>query len=236
VRHRLTGGQRSDVFDCVTAEGKEAVLKLTARPGEAETEAAALRAWQQSGAAVRLLDADAELGALLRPGTPLTDAGQEAAIDVAAELLAQLHTADRAGFRFPALQDSYVDYEQRTRADAEVGAAGVARLPEARAAALRLCATAGRVVLLHGDFLDKNLLWSGSRIVAIDPNPAIGDPCADAGFFAACRQPATGIWERADAVARRIGEDPARRCGGLRSGLWERRPRRGAQTRTNSRR
>ncbi len=49
-----------------------------------------------------------------------------------------------------------------------------------------------------------------AETVAIDPVPSVGDPCADIGFFAACRQPATRIWERAEAVARRTGEDPAR--------------------------
>ena len=36
----------------------------------------------------------------------------------------------------------------------------------------------------HGDFLTKNLLWNGTAYVAIDLIPAIGDPCADIGFFA----------------------------------------------------
>jgi streptomycin 6-kinase len=75
---------------------------------------------------------------------------------------------------------------------------------------MRLCATAGRAVLLHGDFLDKNVLRSGTGHVAIDPVPGVGDPCADIGFFAACRQPASGVWERADALARRTGDDPER--------------------------
>jgi streptomycin 6-kinase len=214
VRHRLPGGHRSDVFDCVTASGDEAVLKLTATPAEAEAEAAALRAWQGSGAAVRLLGAGGESGALLlerlRPATPLTSVDEPAAIGVAGELLRLLHAAERTAFRFPALEDAYLTYERRTLADADPAAAGVARLPAARAAAMRLCATAGRAVLLHGDFLDKNLLRNGASHVAIDPVPRVGDPCADAGFFAACRQPATGVWERAGALARRTGDDPAR--------------------------
>jgi streptomycin 6-kinase len=51
---------------------------------------------------------------------------------------------------------------------------------------LSLCASAGQAVLLHGDFLDKNLLWRGVGYLGIDPIPCIGDPCADVGFFAAC--------------------------------------------------
>jgi streptomycin 6-kinase len=80
----------------------------------------------------------------------------------------------------------------------------------ARAAAMNLCATTGRTVLLHGDFLDKNLLRSCAGYVAIDPMPRIGDPCADAGFFAACHPPATTILQRAAAIAGQMGLDRQR--------------------------
>jgi streptomycin 6-kinase len=72
---------------------------------------------------------------------------------------------------------------------------------------LWLCATARQTVVLHGDFLDKNLLRNGTRYVAIDPLPRVGDPCADIGFFAAGHPPATGILERAAAIARRMSLD-----------------------------
>ncbi len=39
--------------------------------------------------------------------------------------------------------------------------------------------------------------------MAIDPIPCIGDPCADAGFFAAGQPPAAGIFPRAAAMATR---------------------------------
>jgi hypothetical protein len=38
---------------------------------------------------------------------------------------------------------------------------------------MKLCATAERAVLLHGDFVGKNLLRSGAGYVAIDPIPRI---------------------------------------------------------------
>ena len=75
---------------------------------------------------------------------------------------------------------------------------------------MRLCATADRAVLLHGDFLDKNLLWDGRGYVAIDPMPRIGDPCSDVGFFASGHPPATMILERATAIAARMNLDPHR--------------------------
>jgi len=72
---RLGGGFRADVFAGTTATGEEVVVKLAATPEEARAEAAALAGWRQTGAAVRLVDADLSCGALLlervRPGTPL---------------------------------------------------------------------------------------------------------------------------------------------------------------------
>ncbi len=65
-------------------------------------------------------------------------------------------------------------------------------------------------MLLHGDFLDKNLLCARHGYVAIDPLPRLGDPCADIGFFAACHPPAVTILPRASAIADRMGLDADR--------------------------
>jgi len=78
-----------------------------------------------------------------------------------------------------------VTHERHIRGDLNRGRPGLERLGAARAAARALCATAGQTVLLHGDFLDKNLLRARHGYVAIDPLPQLGDPCADVGFFAA---------------------------------------------------
>jgi streptomycin 6-kinase len=196
---RLEGGFGSEVFGCIAAGGQEVVVKLTATPDDARAEAAALTRWAHTGAAVRLLAVDLEHGALLlprvRPGTHLPGGGDLAAVEVAATVLSQLHRAPAAAFPFPTLGEIYrrfgrraredAAYEQRASGDPARGAAGLQRLDAARAAALRLCATAGRAVLLHGDFLDKNLIHNGAGYVAIDPIPCIGDACSDVGFFAA---------------------------------------------------
>lgn len=221
---RLGGGFRCDVFACSDASGGQVVVKLTPTPEEARLEAAALAAWAHTGAAAGLIDADISRGALLleriRPGTPLPGGDDPVSVEIAAGLLAKLHLAAHAELPLPALEDSYVrlesracddaDFEQRTRGDPTRGAAGLERLETARAAAMNLCATTERTVLLHGDFLDKNLLRSGTGYVAIDPIPRIGDPCADAGFFAACHPPATTILQRAGAVAEHMGLDRQR--------------------------
>jgi streptomycin 6-kinase len=219
--HRLNGGFRSDVFGCTTAGGAQVVVKLTTTQEEAQVEAAALAVWKHTGAAVGLIDTDFGYGALMlervRPGHPLPSGDDPVAIDVAADLLTRLHRAPAGTFPFPALEETYVQleaqargnahYERRSRGDPDRGEAGLQRLGAARGAAMRLCRTARRTVLLHGDFLDKNLLWNGARYVAIDPIPRVADPCADVGFFAAGHRPATAILRRADAIAGRMGLD-----------------------------
>ncbi len=221
---RLGGGFRRDVFACSAAGGEQVVVKLTATPEEARLEAAALASWAQTEAVVRLIDADISYGALLleriRPGTPLPGGDEPGSVEVAAGLLARLHLAVHGELTFPALEDIYVraesqarddaDFEQRASGEPTRGAARLERLEMARAAAMKLCATTERAVLLHGDLLDKNLLRSGAGYVAIDPIPCIGDPCADAGFFAACHPPATAIAQRAGAVAEHMGLDRQR--------------------------
>lgn len=223
VAGRLDGGSDSAVFGCVTSGGDEVVVKLAAAPGAARAEAAALDAWAGTGAAVRMIGADLDLGALLlrriRPGAPLP-AGDPQVTEVAAGVLSRLHRVRPAGYPFPALGEVYPRLERRARADARHerrvsgdpgrGAVGLARLAAARAAVRRLCATAGRPVLLHGDFLPKNLLHDGTGYLAIDPLPCVGDPCADVGFFAAGQPPAAAILDRAAAIAGRLGLDPDR--------------------------
>jgi streptomycin 6-kinase len=215
---RLGGGFRSDVFGCTTADGAEVVVKLTVTQEEARAEAAALAMWQHTGAAVGLIDADFEHGALIleriRPATHLPSGDDRVAIEVAADLLTRLHRARAGTFPFRALEETYIhvedqargdaDYERRVRGDSTRGEAGLQRLGAARAAAMRLCGTARRTVLLHGDFLDKNLVWNGAGYVAIDPISGRGDPCADIGLFAAGHPPATAILQRADTIAGRM--------------------------------
>ena len=68
-----------------TAEGEQAVLKVQQPHRESEHEAAALELWDGDGA-IRLLDSEPEAHMLLLercvPGTPLSEAGGEAALDV----------------------------------------------------------------------------------------------------------------------------------------------------------
>jgi streptomycin 6-kinase len=222
---RLSGGFRSDVFACTTADGQNVVLKLTVTTDEARMEAAALHQWKDRGVAVHLIDADLDHCALLlqriQPGTPLPGNDDAVAIDVVSALLRRLHRAASGAHVFPTLAQLYptleagsredAAYEQRATGDPTRGLIGLQRLDRARATATRLCQTTNRAVLLHGDILDKNLLRDGDRYLAIDPIPRVGDPCSDVGFFASGHPPATAILERATAIAVRMDLD-AQRC------------------------
>jgi streptomycin 6-kinase len=89
-------------FDAVVVAAGDAVLKLQFPHRESEHEAEALRVWDGDGA-VRLLAHDPERHALMieraRPGTHLSAAGQEAAVDVFVDLLPRLWKPAAAPFR-----------------------------------------------------------------------------------------------------------------------------------------
>lgn len=224
VGEPLPGGFRSAVYAATDATGRELVVKLAATRAEARAEAAALAAWAATGAAVSLAAHDDQIGAMLlgriRPGTPLATQAEGEAVEIAADLLGRLHDVRVPAGSWRSFEVVYTAFEQRARADAayfrtaradpDVGRIGVDRLDPARDSASRLTATAPDVSVLHGDFCDKNVLFQGQDYVAIDPIPMVGDPCSDIGFFAAGRPPVSGILERAESMARRLGRDPDR--------------------------
>lgn len=219
----LAGGYRSHVRDCVTTSGLPAVLKLTVTADEAWLESAALTCWRNTGAVVRTLDYDPDNGALLlerlQPGTPLPGGDEPRLLDIVVDLLGRLHAITWEG-SFPDLaavyprlaQDSIDDnrYERDTRREPD-RAAGARNLMDAAGRAVHdLCSTATSTRLLHGDFLDKNLLLHSGRYVAVDPIPRVGEPESEIGFFAAHHPPVAGVFLRARTIAARLGADPDR--------------------------
>ena len=190
-------------------------------------EAAALRAWRRSGAAVALVDATPEALLLVR-SRPGTHAPWQPAlpvhelVGVAAGLLARLWSCEPGSYGFDRFADRYqadertaqedAAYERRTRGEPDRGAAGVDRLPAAGAAAARMIQTVPSTTLLHGDFITKNLVRDDAAPigwVALDPLPMIGDPACDVAAFAAY-QPAELIMPIAESLARMTGLSPAR--------------------------
>ena len=214
IEYRLAGGYPGDVYACTDRAGSELVLKLsppTAAPG---LEAAALRLWD-GNRSVTLVDSYPPAGPLLleriTPGSPLPPGDDDTAGSIAAGVLGALHaTRLPADHPFPMQARAFDSRMERTMAEAESGTTGLGLLDRCRAVATRLWSSTDRTVLLHGDFIDKNILLGPDGYVTIDPMPCVGDPCSDVGFFAAYHPPARHIATRARRIARLLGYDPSR--------------------------
>jgi len=160
-------------------DGTPAVLKLIHPHREAEHEADALARWDGNGA-VRLLDSSEDGWAVLlercEPGTPLSAAGPEQALDVLAGLLPRLWVAAGEPFRMLADEAAgWVSYlpDGWWRA----GRPFERRLLDAALDALRsLAPSQGGGVLLHQDLHGDNVLAAGREPwLAIDPKPLVGE-------------------------------------------------------------
>ena len=167
------------VAPAVTAEGEEVVLKVQEPHRESEHEAAALELWGGEGA-VRLLDHDPEEHALLLercvPGTPLAEAGAEAALDVFVELLPRLWRPAGPPFR-PLAEEAAHWAESLPLAWDQAARQFERRLLDAALEALReLAPTQGEQVLLHQDLHGENVLAAQREPwLVIDPKPLAGE-------------------------------------------------------------
>ena len=172
-------GPIGDGFDAVVVGAGDAVLKLRFPHRESEHEADALRAWDGEGA-VRLLAHDPDRHALLieraRPGTHLTTAGQETALDVLVGLLPRLWKPAGAPFR-PLADEAawWIGYLPRSWEDA--GRPIERALLDTVIGTLReLSATQGEEVLLDQDLHADNVLRAEREPwLVIDPQPLAGE-------------------------------------------------------------
>jgi streptomycin 6-kinase len=150
------------------------VLKVQLPHRESEHEAAALELWDGDGA-IRLLDSEPGEHALLLerclPGTPLSAAGADAALDVFVELLPRLWKPAGAPFRPLAEEAAWWLGSLEASRDFEPTLIGAAL------EALReLPATQGEQVLLHQDLHGDNVLAAEREPwLAIDPKPLAGE-------------------------------------------------------------
>jgi hypothetical protein len=110
-------------------DGSRAVLKLNFPEEETRDEPAALRHWEGRGA-VRLIDSDAELGALLmeriEPGDPLTSKSERVSLEVAPQSSASSVARHRRDIHF----DTWTTWRRfgaRTFRDTPPGTAGPRR-------------------------------------------------------------------------------------------------------------
>lgn len=227
----LAGGTRSAVFAATDELGRDLVLKLPAlnraHGDPTEAEAAALRSWAGTSAAVDLVavTADALLLARARPGRqqPWRPEGHlDDTVGMAGELLRRLWSAPPGYFRYPTLSSVYAEdervarddasVEQRKRSEPDRGVPGLRRLPAAAVAAEPLMVTAPASILLHGDFITKNIVSDDTSplgYVALDPLPMMGDPAAEVASFAAYH-PAQIIMPIAEALATEVDVAPQR--------------------------
>jgi streptomycin 6-kinase len=156
-------------------DGGEAVLKIQQPHRESEHEAAALERWDGDGA-IRLLHHDQEEHALLLelcvPGTPLSAAGQDAALDVFVELLPRLWKPAGRPFR-PLASEAAWWAEYLPGQDWSAAP----DLLEAALEALReLPGTQGDQVLVNQDLHGDNVLAAEREPwLAIDPKPLAGE-------------------------------------------------------------
>jgi streptomycin 6-kinase len=162
-----------------TADGEQAVLKVQQPHRESEHEAVALQLWDGDGA-VRLLDSEPEEHALLLercvPGTPLSAAGGEAALDVFVELLPRLWKPTGAPFGTLAAEAAWWA-ESLEETWERFGCPFERRLLDAALEALsQLPRTQGQQVLLHQDLHGDNVLAAAREPwLAIDPKPLTGE-------------------------------------------------------------
>jgi streptomycin 6-kinase len=179
-----------------TLAGLRVVLKMGVPCSELLTEAEALRLFQGEGA-VRLLDDDAERGALLleriTPGSPLYElqAGAEAA-STAARLMRELWRTPPAKHSLPAIAAWFRAFEElRSRLGGGVGSLPPEIISRSERALTELEASSRGSVLLHGDLHHANILFSDERgWVAIDPKGIVGDRGYEVGSFMLNQLPA----------------------------------------------
>jgi streptomycin 6-kinase len=188
------------------------VLKLAAPWARwSAAEAAALLEWDGS-CAPRLWRASADSGALLMERIVPGDRPPPLRPSQAAGLLRRLSVPPRSPrAQIPPLTEAVETRFERGRENRH-GLISPEQLARAATAALDLAAEPQPVVLAHGDFLRKNLLLRGGdgEIVAIDPTPALGDPCYDVALWVVTEDPVAAARERCADVAALLALDPER--------------------------
>jgi streptomycin 6-kinase len=167
-------------YSYVAPAGSGAVLKI-GWPGDDESlqEADALELWAGDGA-VRLLRSDPTRRALLleraEPGTDLAALEPATATTVAVEVARRLWRPAAEPFRWIG------DHVPHWLAGAQPGSPAGQRLLEAARTRFSRLAVDGST-LVHGDLHHHNILDAGTRYVAIDPKPMLGEPEFDVAPF-----------------------------------------------------
>jgi streptomycin 6-kinase len=167
-------------YSFVAPAGHDAVLKVTPpEDDEADEEADALELWAGRGA-VRLLRRDRARRALLveraTPGTDIAELPEDEATEICVEIGRQLWAPAAEPFRW--IGDHVPRWLDNAERD---GGPGTELIPLARE--LYAALEVGRTILVHGDLHHHNILDAGSRRLAIDPKPMLGEPEYDVPSF-----------------------------------------------------
>jgi streptomycin 6-kinase len=224
----LEGGAVSLVADVRCDDGSPAVLKVAYRDSENNTEPDALRLLG-GRRVVRLLAYDRESHGMLlerlEPGTPLLAVvpDEEAANEVAAELLPDIWVTPPRRPRFPSLDRiaSHVADRLPMRVAIAPDPRARALLGRARSDLRELAKSQPRRVLLHRDYHRLNVLQHGDGWRIIDPKPVVGDPAFDLGCLIrddpdavlAEAYPARRLARRVDQLCEALAVDRERALG-----------------------
>jgi streptomycin 6-kinase len=205
---------------------REVVLKLAVPGQDLYREARCLVAFGGRGA-VRLLESDLELGALLleriTPGWDIRGLDDAQAISATTDVLKRLHRPATDASMFSTVQDWGKGFHRlRGKYGGHTGPIPGAIFARAEAIFSDLANSMSRPVLLHGDLHHENILASArDGWLAIDPQGVIGEPAYEVGAF--LRNPMPSLLDRPNleqVLARRIqlfsetlGLDPIRLRG-----------------------
>ncbi|MEV6912047.1 aminoglycoside phosphotransferase family protein [Amycolatopsis sp. NPDC051071] len=181
-------GNTGRTLICAGDDGAKKVLKLTPDQAIAESEAAALRAWDGCSRVVQVLATELADGAILMegidPGTQLREPGVDVPWAEVGDLLTQIHSVTPPS-GFSTLEDRvtvmYTLAERGLRGSVAEVSLPMETLDRARRRALDLAASGGGNSIVHGDLHPGNVLdgGPGRGAVAIDPRPSVGDPFFD---------------------------------------------------------
>ena len=218
------------VVPAVREDGTPAVLKLSF-PGDEEfgTEAGALKVFD-GGGICRLLELDADRGAMLlerlEPGAPLTTVeNDEEATAVAAGVMKKLWRPAPADHDFPLVSDWAGGFDRlRKRFDGGTGPMPARLVEDAESLFADLLASQGEPLLLHGDLHQENILTAGREPwLAIDPKGVVGEAAYDTAALLHnpvetldAPDPKRLLKRRIDILSGELGLDPTRvRAWGL---------------------
>lgn len=165
-------------------QGMPVVLKVGVPNPELMSEIQALKTYN-GGAAVKLIDADPDLGALLLerllPGKDLRSSDDQDATRIAASLMKRIWTPLPINSDFPTAADWCRGFERYPAIYPSGGPIPENLVDTASSLAVYLLSGSEDQFLLHGDLHHMNILYGDRGWTAIDPKGVIGEPGFEVG-------------------------------------------------------